>query len=69
MKTKPATVEQLLRTVEAFNEAHRLHLQHGPAYAKLSTPLLDNLSIAATDAALSLQPFVKVEVKTIQPKT
>lgn len=56
---KPVTVEQLLRTIEAFNKAHELHLQHKNAPIP---PFLDNLSVAATDAALALQPIVKVEL-------
>ena len=61
----PATIAELIAVVNAFNEAHKLHLQHGPIYAKVSTPFLDNLSVAATDAALALQPLVRVDVKTV----
>ena len=64
---KPATVAELIAVIAEFNRAHDLDLKH-KLPAGTPNPLLDNLYIAATAAAKSLQPFMAVEVKTVPGK-
>ncbi len=63
--TKPATVTELLATVDAFNKAHELDLRDVRSRGK-ANPFLENLYEAATNAAKSLQPLVKVEIKMVK---
>jgi len=68
---KPATVAELIAVVAESNKAHDFALKMGALKpgVKVSNPLLDNLYVAATHAAKSLQPFMQVEIKTAAPKS
>jgi hypothetical protein len=62
---KNPTIDELLRCVEASNRAAELHLKLPPAIRAKPNPLFDALYPAAVNAAQSLSPLMKVELKTI----
>ena len=65
-KTKPATVAELLAVIAECNKAHDFALKIGALKPGLTVknPFLDALYVAATNAAVSLAPLMKVEVAT-----
>lgn len=67
MKTaKPATVAELIAVIAESNKAHEFARQMGALKPglKVNNPLLDALYVAATNAAVSLQPLTAVSVAT-----
>lgn len=65
MKTKPATVTELVAVVSEHNKLLELTLRAGLHKSNVANPLLDELYTAATVAARSLSPMLNVEVKTL----
>lgn len=62
---KAATIHELLRCIEAANKAAELQLSLPLAIRGNPNPLFDKLYVAATNAAESLAPVMRVEIKTI----
>ena len=51
---KKPTIAELVSVVQAYNEAHRLHLQYPPEIRRQKNVLLDELYVAAAQAARTL---------------
>ena len=62
---KPASITELLRCIEAANKAAELQMALPPAIRAKPNPLFDALYPAAVNAAQSLSPLMKVELKTV----
>jgi hypothetical protein len=71
------TIAELQKTIELYNEAHKLDLDEVAAFGvqtlagtdkSMPNQFLEDLFLAAQDAAAALKPLMKVQLKAVAKK-